>query len=428
MNILLALHNDLRCPVKQHQLFWKAHCLKACPGNLVSILSRIALLSKSRNILLTILRSVLNRAVNQDKWLWDYAHSLHHGHRILINPCGFGNVQSPSNTQQGSGNGEDTSQGSNQVQSQGRSFLSQYKADTSKDSYLGQTPKQIRESARKTLNFAKTATPSFASPLQYFTQGKALTNSSSSGNEDPSVPPQPIPVARDTRLSVIRTNTIVKPSQMASKMTPPNSQPHSAKVNRPDSGILNKAIPLKPSLALQQITEDEEDEGEEDENEEEDTEHDEDHSRLTSENAMRDSVMLKIKTNKARRIEESEEEDGDKDEDDEEEQELIKKRKEQFRIIQRLSGLAPTPANITTNTRVASSAGLDETKTIHTAQEPIVINKDDTNALFLSCTAEIIQDLVDLWKSSLPWKVRMLITSTLIFIFFYCNALLVAEG
>jgi hypothetical protein len=181
-------------------------------------------------------------------------------------------------------------------------------------------------------------------------------------------------------------------------------------------------------LALQQITEDEEDEGEEDENEEEDTEHDEDHSRLTSENAMRDSVMLKIKTNKARRIEESEEEDGDKDEDDEEEQELIKKRKEQFRIIQRLSGLAPTPANITTNTRVASSAGLDETKTIHTAQEPIVINKDDTNALFLSCTAEIIQDLVDLWKSSLPWKVRMLITSTLIFIFFYCNALLVAEG
>ncbi len=323
----------------------------------MSILSRIALLSKSRNILLTILRSVLNRAVLQDKWLWDYAHSLHHGHRVLVNPSGpSGNLPTtmpPTSGQEKSISG--FAQGDASQASHGRSFLSQYKADTSKDSYLGQTPKQIRESARKTLNFAKTSGPSFSSPLLF----GGVTSS-----QQPISPPQ---VTREsTFLSVVDGGNIIKPSQMTVNSSFPIEK-QNAQSTRPDSGISNMVAPLKPSLALQQITEDDEDDDTgDDDNEDSEISHNESF------------------------------ENDDEDDVDQEEIELIEKRKEQFRTIQRLSGLS----HARTETPVTA-----EVKHVQVDHEPVVINKDDIHTTFLSCTAETVQNLVGLWKSSLPWKV-----------------------
>lgn len=352
----------------------------------------------------------------QDKWLWDYASSLYHGHRILIHPDAFvtGEGGQLATMGQQAGNSGAASEGdkggaTGQAQGQGqpRSFLSQYKADTSKDSYLGQTPKQIRESARKTLNFSKSASPSFSSPLQLIAQSKAFTQSSpSSGSDDQAGSAgNPTTANMDTRMSVIRPSNFLKPSQISSGgvSSTSNSSSNQGKHSRPDSGIANKAIPLKPSLALQQITEDEDGEDEEDEEGEEE-EDDDDESE--------DNKMKKNKPQNDACIEEGDDEDEEEEEEeiDEEEQHLIQQRKEQFKNIQRLSGLAPVPA-VTKEAPVSTVNGaVEEDKTGKppiNQQEPIIINKDDANAAFLQCTAETIQNLVGLWKSSLPWKVSL---------------------
>jgi len=68
MNILLHLHNELRCPKHVHEAFWSAHAYKR-PGAFVSTIMRISAMSTARNTAMALLRALIGRASDADKAL-----------------------------------------------------------------------------------------------------------------------------------------------------------------------------------------------------------------------------------------------------------------------------------------------------------------------------------------------------------------------
>jgi hypothetical protein len=190
LHCLLALHNHLRCPKKQHALFWSAHNRVSVP-NFVSLISRLSLLQKSRSILVCLLRSLAGMATMQDRWTWNYAMLHYHTPtEPVIDPASArgrgGRSQTSGYTIEelhqslreieeqlnaidlldaeqakddaarppppvsGAGNSPGSSPGAVSTAIR-KSYMSQFKADHAKEQFLGPSTRQIRESARRTM-------------------------------------------------------------------------------------------------------------------------------------------------------------------------------------------------------------------------------------------------------------------------------------
>ena len=68
LNLLLHLHNELRCPQHAHDLFWSAHAVSR-PGTFLSIVLRLSALNSARCAVMALLRAVMGRATAADRLL-----------------------------------------------------------------------------------------------------------------------------------------------------------------------------------------------------------------------------------------------------------------------------------------------------------------------------------------------------------------------
>ena len=66
LNLLLQLHNELRCPRANHEIFWAAHAPNR-PGNVISVLHRLSRLCAARSAFMALLRALVGRATPADK-------------------------------------------------------------------------------------------------------------------------------------------------------------------------------------------------------------------------------------------------------------------------------------------------------------------------------------------------------------------------
>jgi len=68
LNLLLHMHNELRCPQHHHEMFWAAHASNK-PGTFVSIVNRLAVLNSARSSLMALMRALAGRACPADREL-----------------------------------------------------------------------------------------------------------------------------------------------------------------------------------------------------------------------------------------------------------------------------------------------------------------------------------------------------------------------
>lgn len=162
LQLLYLLHNDLKCPHTVHEKFWNAHS-NLNTGNFMSILSRLSILHKSRTLLLSLFRFVVDKTIPEDYLLWHTYHIKAHDDSKTDAKTNIGtsgsqigmstNLQESLDYNDIGSNCMDTKYGSSAINGSGavkNSFNT-----SNKQNFMLQSPSQIRANARRTINFTK---------------------------------------------------------------------------------------------------------------------------------------------------------------------------------------------------------------------------------------------------------------------------------